>query len=107
MIAGRFNPHYGRAKNSWLTGSASWSFVALSEYILGIRADYDGLLVKPCLPKEMKEVKVTRIFRGKEFHITVHNTGKKKEYLLNGRKFEDGLVKIAECRDVNTVEITL
>ncbi len=107
MIAGRFNPHYGRAKNSWLTGGASWSFVALSEYILGIRADYDGLLVKPCLPKEMKEVKVTRIFRGKEFHIMVHNTGKKKEYLLNGRKFEDGLVKIAECRDVNTVEITL
>lgn len=108
MIAGRFNPHYGRAKNSWLTGTASWSFVALSEGILGIRADYEGLLVKPALPKAMKEVEISRLFRNKKFHITIHNNGTgKQEMTLNGKKIDGYLLPIADCLDVNEVIVNL
>ena len=52
MIAGRDAARPGEAKNSWLTGAASWNFVAISQYILGVRPDYDGLRVDPCLPPD-------------------------------------------------------
>lgn len=73
MIAGKdaFKP--GEAKNSWLTGTASWNFYAISQYILGIRPDYDGLIIDPCIPAEWKSYKVIRKFRGATFHIEVQN----------------------------------
>jgi len=73
MIAGRdaFKP--GEAKNSWLTGTAAWNFYAISQYILGIQPDYDGLRVDPCIPREWKEFEVTRKFRGDSWKITVSN----------------------------------
>ncbi len=63
----------GEGKNSWLTGTAAWSFIGLSNYILGIKPDYDGLVIDPCIPKEWKEYKVTRKFRGRTFNITIKN----------------------------------
>ncbi len=73
MTAGKDAPTPGEAKNSWLTGTAAWSFVALSQYILGIRPDYDGLIIDPCIPKAWKEFTATRRFRGAVYHITVRN----------------------------------
>ena len=92
-IAGRFSSHYGRAKNSWLTGTASWSFVALSEGIFGIEADFDGLRVNPMLSKEFKHAEITRIFRGKKYHITVDQTIGKKSYIVNGKEQNDTLIR--------------
>ncbi|NLG83362.1 MAG: glycosyl transferase, partial [Firmicutes bacterium] len=61
MVAGKDAPRHGEAKNSWLTGTASWAFVAVSQYILGIRPDYDGLRIDPCIPPEWDGFTVTRI----------------------------------------------
>jgi len=73
MTAGRDAATPGEGKNSWLTGTASWSFVSISQYILGVRPDYKGLVIDPCVPKSWKSFKVTRVFRGKTFNITVSN----------------------------------
>ncbi len=73
MVAGKDAGRKGQAKNSWLTGTAAWNFVAISQHILGIRADYDGIIVDPCIPAGWKEYKVRRLFRKDVYNITVKN----------------------------------
>ena len=73
MIAGKDAPNFGEAKNSWLTGTAAWTFLNVSQYILGIRPDYDGLIIDPCIPAFLDGFQVTRDFRGTRYHITVKN----------------------------------
>jgi len=73
FITGKDNPHFGRARNSWLTGTAAWNMVAISQYILGIRPDYEGLLVDPCIPKKWKNFSVKRKFRDAIYDIEVKN----------------------------------
>ena len=73
MIAGRDAKRQGEAKNSWLTGTAAWNFVAISQWILGIRPDYDGLRIDPCLPEHLRSYSVTRRFRNAIYQITFSN----------------------------------
>ena len=73
MIAGKDARRFGEAKNSWLTGTASWNFVAISQYILGIKPDFDGLMVDPSIPKEWDGYTITRQYRGSTYQITVKN----------------------------------
>ena len=73
MIAGKDAPNFGEAKNSWLTGTAAWTFLDVSQYILGIRPDYDGLVVDPCIPASLNGFSAKRDFRGVTYHITVKN----------------------------------
>lgn len=73
IIAGKDAKRHGEAKNSWLTTAAAWNFVAVSQWILGIRPDYDGLLIDPCIPSEWNGFTVTRTFRGTVYKITVKN----------------------------------
>lgn len=73
MIAGKDAVKPGEAKNSWLTGTAAWNYYAISQYILGIRPDYDGLVVDPCIPKSWDGFRVTRKFRGATYEISVEN----------------------------------
>jgi len=73
MIAGRDAPTFGEAKNSWLTGTAAWNMVAITQWILGVRPDYDGLIVDPCIPKKWSGFKVTRQFRNATYVIEVKN----------------------------------
>lgn len=73
MIAGKDAPNFGEAKNSWLTGTAAWTFLDVSQYILGIRPDYDGLIIDPCIPDTMDDFTAKRKFRGNTYHITVRN----------------------------------
>jgi cellobiose phosphorylase len=73
MIAGREAPTYGEAKNSWLTGTAAWNYLAITQWILGIRPEFDGLRIDPCIPPEWNGFSVERSFRGSRLHITVHN----------------------------------
>lgn len=72
MVAGADAPRFGEAKNSWLTGTAAWTFVNLSQALLGIQPDYDGLIVDPCLPGKFGDFKVDRRFRNAEYHIEIH-----------------------------------
>ena len=73
MIAGKDAPNFGEAKNSWRTGTAAWTFLDVSQYILGIRPDYDGLVVDPCIPASLDGFSAKRDFRGVTYHITVKN----------------------------------
>jgi len=73
MIAGKDASRFGEAKNSWLTGTASWNFIAISQYILGIKPEFDGLKVDPCIPKAWDGYTVTREYRGDTYKITVKN----------------------------------
>lgn len=73
MIAGCDAPKHGEAKNSWLTGTAAWSFYDVSQYILGIRPTFDGLEIDPCIPSSLAQFHVTRSFRGATYQITVEN----------------------------------
>ena len=73
MVAGKDAPTFGEAKNSWLTGTAAWTFFNISQYILGIQPTLDGLKVDPCIPHTLSGFTVTRRFRGAVYHITVDN----------------------------------
>jgi cellobiose phosphorylase len=75
MIAGREAQRSGEAKNSWLTGTASWAYVNVSQYILGIRPHYDGLEINPCLPEFLEEFTAERNFRGTRYIIHIRRTG--------------------------------
>jgi cellobiose phosphorylase len=73
MVAGKDSFKPGEAKNSWLTGTASWNFYTISQYILGIQPGYDGLKINPCIPKKWNGFEVTRKFRGSTYNIQVIN----------------------------------
>ena len=67
-------PAFGEAKNSWLTGTAAWTFVDVSQYILGVQPTLAGLKIDPCLPHEMDGFTLRRVWRGATYEITVDNT---------------------------------
>ena len=73
MIAGKEAWKPGEGKNSWLTGTAAWNYYAITQFILGIRPDYNGLIINPVIPADWKGFTVTRRFRGTDVHITVEN----------------------------------
>ena len=88
MIAGRDAPTHGEAKNSWLTGTAAWNFVAVTQWILGIRAEHGGLRIDPCVPADWPDFTVRRTFRDATYVITVHTAagaaGRVARLLVNG-----------------------
>ena len=73
MIAGKDAARPGEAKNSWLTGTAAWNWYAITQFILGIKPSYNGLVVDPCISSQWKEYTVRRRFRGSLYEITVQN----------------------------------
>ena len=98
MVAGKdaFKP--GEAKNSWLTGTASWNFYAVTQYMLGIRPEYDGLLIDPCIPTDWKGFKATRKFRGATYQIEVVNPDRKskgiKDVTVDGLPHKSNLIPV-------------
>jgi cellobiose phosphorylase len=110
MIAGRDAPTHGEAKNSWLTGTAAWNFVAITQWILGIRPELTGLRVQPVLPASWPGYTATRKFRGATYEITVRRedgqTG--DGYLLvDGQRIRGTLVPLAAPGDTVAVEVIL
>ncbi|MCM1569636.1 MAG: glycosyl transferase [Roseburia sp.] len=73
MVAGADAPRHGEAKNSWLTGTAAWTFVNVSQYILGVYPTHKGLQINPCVPQNFGDFELSRSFRGVNYHITVKN----------------------------------
>lgn len=106
MVTGRASGNPGHAKNSWLTGTASWTFLSISQYILGVMPDYDGLIVKPCVPKAWDDFTVTRKFRGAEYVIHVKRTGE-RSMSVNGEAMEGNLIPLHSAGAVVDVHITL
>jgi cellobiose phosphorylase len=105
MIAGKDASRHGEAKNSWLTGTASWNFVTVSQYLLGVRPDYDGLVVDPCIGAEIGEFTVRREVRGATYVIRVTNSGVGRATLtVDGVAIEGNTVPYAPAGSV--VEVT-
>lgn len=73
MIAGRDAVFFGEAKNSWLTGTAAWTFVNISQHILGLLPTHEGLSVNPCIPHDFGDFELTRKFREGTYHVQVRN----------------------------------
>ena len=110
MIAGKDAPRFGEAKNSWLTGTAAWNFVAVSQYILGIKPQYDGLEINPSIPHEWDGFTASRLFRGATYNITVKNpshvSSGVKSMTVDGNAV-DGCVAPAFADGIHAVEIVM
>jgi cellobiose phosphorylase len=111
MIAGKDAKRHGEAKNSWLTGTAAWNFVAISQWILGIRPDYEGLRIDPCIPSSWDTFTVKRVFRGSTYTITVNNPNHVckgvASMTVDGKSVEDTLVPAFSDRKEHTIEVIL
>ncbi len=98
MIAGKDAPTHGEAKNSWLTGTAAWNYFAITQWILGIRTDFDGLLVDPVIPAKWKSFTVTRKFRGNTYVIEVKNPNGQqrgvKKLLVDGKEITGNVLPV-------------
>ena len=110
MIAGKDAAHFAEAKNSWLTGTAAWTFVNVSQYILGIQPDYDGLTLNPCIPSDMEEFKIRRYFRGAWYNITFQNPEHREKGIssltVNGTAVEGNLIPLTEgCTEYDVVAV--
>ena len=106
MIAGKDAARFGEAKNSWLTGTAAWTFTSISQYILGVRASFEGLTIDPCLPDSIKELTITRKFRGATYNITISNTKHERvsSLIVNGNKIAGNTVPFnADTKEFNVI----
>lgn len=98
MIAGRDAPTFGEAKNSWLTGTAAWNYVAVSQYILGIHPTYQGLKIDPCIPSSWQGFTARRYFRQAWYNIEVKNPGHVskgiKAMLVDGEELQGNIAPL-------------
>ncbi|MCR5487626.1 MAG: glycosyl transferase [Lachnospiraceae bacterium] len=96
MVAGRDAVYHGQGKNSWLTGTAAWTFTDISQYILGIYPTLYGLQINPCIPGDFGDFKITREYRGAVYHIHVTNPDKVekgvRKMTVNGKETEGNVV---------------
>ena len=99
MVAGKEAAKPGEGKNSWLTGTAAWNWLTISQHILGIRPTYEGLVVAPCIPSDLKEYTVKRKWRDAQYVITIKNP--------NGKQHADKPVLLTEKTGKHEIAITL
>lgn len=111
MIAGKDAKRHGEAKNSWLTGTAAWNFVAISQWILGIKPGYDGLEIDPCIPKAWDGYKVTRWYRGSTYAITVKNPDHVskgvRKIVVDGKEINGNVLPVFNDGKEHCVEVTM
>jgi len=111
MIAGKDAATPGEAKNAWLTGTAAWTFLSVSQGFCGIQPDFTGLRLDPCIPSDWPEFTVTRKFRGATYHITVrnpdHRTKGLRSLTVDGESIEGNLIPVASAGSTVTVEASL
>jgi cellobiose phosphorylase len=105
------HPQFGLARNSWLSGTAAWMYVAASQHILGVRPDWDGLRVTPCIPPEWDGFHVRRRFRGATYEIEVRNPGRVSsgvsDLQVDGQAVEGNLLPVFEDQGIHSVQVVL
>ncbi|TFH08820.1 MAG: glycosyl transferase, partial [Candidatus Atribacteria bacterium] len=110
-IVGRDAVDHGRARNSWLTGTASWAYVAMTQWILGIRPSFDGLIVDPCLPSALRNCRVVRKFRGATYDIRMTNpsgsTGGVRSIEIDGAPFDGSVLPLFADGVTHTISVIL
>ena len=111
MVSGKAAAVRGEGKNSWLTGSASWAFTAVSQHILGIKPTLDGLMIDPCIPSDWKKYKVTRQFRQAVYNISVINKSGVESgvssIMIDGAPLDGNVIPVQKAGSVVNVEVTL
>ncbi len=111
MIAGKDAKNFGQAKNSWLTGTAAWNFYVISNYILGIKPDWQGLRVDPCIPHDWDGYEVSRRFRGATYEIAIRNPEHVckgvKTVTVDGQTIEGNLLPVFADGQTHQVEVIL
>jgi cellobiose phosphorylase len=105
------SPKHGASRIPWLSGSASWTYYAITRYILGVRPEINGLRIDPCIPSMWKTFDVKRIFRGKVLNIHIGNPkgvekGVKK-IVLNGEALENNFIPASKMKEENEVLVTM
>jgi cellobiose phosphorylase len=110
-IAGKDHPNFGAARQSWLTGTAAWMFRVATNWILGIRPQYHGLLVDPCIPKDWTKFEITRHFRNSIYEIRVRNPHHVsrgiKDVTVDGKKSKTSLIPSFTDGKRHTVLVTM
>lgn len=111
MVAGKDASRFGEAKNSWLTGTASWNFVAISQYILGIKPEYDGLMIDPSIPKVWEGYKIIREFRGDTYQIEIQNPNHVStgvvQFIVDGKEIGGNIVPVFGDGQVHHVQVIM
>jgi len=111
MVAGKDAVNHGEAKNSWLTGTAAWNYVAITQWILGIRAEFNGLRIDPCIPVEWDGFEVTKKYMGDTYHIKVKNPEHVsrgiKEITLNGTPLNANLIEPTGDGEEHYIEVIM
>ena len=111
MIAGRDAIFFGEAKNSWLTGTAAWTFVNISQHILGLLPTHEGLSVDPCIPHDFGDFELTRKFREGTYHIQVRNPKQVEKGVVSlrvdGQEIAGNVIPYVRGKKEYQVEVTL
>ena len=111
MIAGKDAPTHGEAKNSWLTGTAAWTLLSITQAILGVVPTLDGLKIDPCLPSDWKGFAVSRRYRGAVYNITVDNAAGAeygvKELFVNGQPLAGNVIPPAPAGETVEVKVIM
>lgn len=111
MIAGKDAVRHGEAKNSWLTGTAAWNFVAITQYILGIRPEFNGLRIDPCIPSIWKGFSVRRYFRNAYYDINVVNENSSckgvKKLVVDGQEVKGNIVPVFNDNSNHNVTVIM
>ena len=111
MVAGKDAKFYGEAKNSWLTGTAAWTFVNISQYILGVYPTHQGLSVDPCIPKGFGDFSITRKFREGTYHIQVKNPQNVEKGVVSmtvdGKAVDGHIIPYEKGKEAYDVVITM
>ena len=108
---GQTGKNFGQGKNSWLTGTAAWNMVAISQYILGIAADFDGLKIDPSIPSAWDGFKASREYRGATYNITIKNPSHVckgvKSVTVDGNAIEGNVLPVFDKGTTHEVEVVL
>jgi cellobiose phosphorylase len=111
MVAGKDAFKQGEAKNSWLTGAAAWNFVAISQWILGIKPGFDGLVVDPCIPPAWNEFEAQRWYQGSLYKIHCcnpqHVSRGIHKVVVDGNELRGNTLPVFRDGKTHEVEITL
>ena len=111
MVAGIDAATFGEAKNSWLTGTAAWTFVDVSQYILGVQPTLDGLRIDPCIPHAMDGFTLRRVYRGATYEITVDNAAHVEKGVaavtVNGQAVAGQVLPLAPAGTTMQVAVTM
>jgi len=107
----KYSPRFGASRVPWLSGSAAWCYFTATQHILGLRPEYDGLRIDPCIPAAWKGFTVTRVFRGKQVFVEVQNpSGVQRgvrKMVLNGELLEGNFIPAGKLADQNRVIVEM